>query len=152
MQMKKYNVKRAKEYLQQARTANERIIQCNCRLKELREEYGKLTANYGENIGHGNKKYDTSDYIVNLIERQKQIEAQKVKFQEKIYEIDNFIFNLDISQKDEPLRRLLILRYVNAKDFDEIYQEMNYSYNYLIQTMHLKALYIVEKKLNEIQK
>ena len=152
MQMKKYNVKKAKEYLQQARTAHERIIQCNYMLEQLKNEYGKLTANYGEYIGGGNKKHDTSDYIANLLEQESQIEKQKIKFQKIKYEISNFILNLDISPKDEPLRRLLILRYVNLKSFDEIYTTMKYSYNYIIQTMHPKALYIVEKKLNITQK
>lgn len=151
--MKKYyKVDKAKKYLQQARTAHERIIQCNCMLEQLKGEYGKLTANYGESIGHGSKKQDTSDYIVNLIEQEKQIEAQKIKFQQKKYEICNFILDLDIMPKDEPLRRLLILRYVNLKSFDEIYAEMSYSYNYIVQTMHPKALYIVEQALNETSK
>lgn len=140
-------INRAKEYLQQAYTAQERIIQCNYMLEQLKGDYGKLTASYGENTGHSNVKHDISDYIAGILEKKQQIIAQIIKFKEKQYEISEFIFNLQMKPKDEILRRLLILKYVQLKPFKEIYQILHYSYNYVVQILHEKALAIVEKNL-----
>lgn len=141
-------INRAKKYLEQAYTAQEKIVQCNYMLEKLNGDYGKLTASYGENnIGHSNVKHDISDYIASIFEKKQQIMAQIIKFKEKQNEISEFIFNLQMKPKDEILRRLLILKYIQLKSFKEIYQIMHYSYNYVVKTLHEKALIIVEKNL-----
>lgn len=141
-------INRAKKYLEQAYTAQEKIVQCNYMLEKLNGDYGKLTASYGENnIGNSNVKHDISDYIASIFEKRQQIMAQIIKFKEKQNEISEFIFNLQMKPKDEILRRLLILKYIQLKSFKEIYQIMHYSYNYVVKTLHEKALAIVEKNL-----
>ena len=73
----------------------------------------------------------------------------KQEYQSKQFEISNFILSLSFKPEDEILRRLLILRYLNFKSFDEIYSMLNYSYNYIVQTMHPRALEVVERALSK---
>ncbi len=142
-------VNKAKEYLQQAYTANEKIIQCNYILEQLQASPSKMTTSYKENIGHSGINNDVSGYVTKLIEQEEKIEAMKQEYQSKQFEISNFILSLSFKPEDEILRRLLILRYLNFKSFDEIYSMLNYSYNYIVQTMHPRALEVVERALSK---
>lgn len=147
--MKKKRTNEAKEYLLQAKNANKKIYQYNLILEQLKMDYGKLTASYGDMTGHTNQKHDTSDYITMLLAQEEKINKMKAQYLEKKNEITDFIMSLDFDVEDEKLRELLILKYINFKSFDEIHVIMNYSYSHLVQNMHPRALRAVNKRLKE---
>ena len=89
-------VNKAKEYLQQAYTANEKIIQCNYILEQLQASPSKMTTSYKENIGHSGINNDVSGYVAKLIEQEEKIEAMKQEYQSKQFEISNFILEVGI--------------------------------------------------------
>lgn len=150
--MNRFYINKGKKYLQQIQTLNEKMIQCNLMLSEIKKDCGKITASYGASPGAGGKNNDISDYLVKLEKQIAKIEHQKGELFKKKGDIQQFIFNLKVSPTQEVCKRILILKYINNKTFDEIYDTTHYSYSYITKTLHPRALELVGKALEDTPK
>lgn len=125
----------AKEYLKRYRTLNAYI---DCKLEEvaqLRELSTRIspTAMFDRNGNVSDKVGRTAAKIVDL---EREIDTQVDELSESRRRIEQALNEV----KDERLRTLLYMRYINGKSWGEISKQLIYSRDYVIKNLHPKAL------------
>ena len=127
----------AKEYLEQIESLSIRIEQLESRLACLRETAGDAAAiRYDKlNVQVSVATDMVEKNVLNLIEMEQKIFAEKVRLESLRNIITEQIQNLD----DDRYVNILFKRYVEGKKFFMIHEETDYDYDY-VRVLHGEAL------------
>lgn len=125
----------AKEYLSQYRLLDARINAKLKQLEDLRER--AFSVSCGQNTGaHSSTPYDrVGELAAKIVDRESEINRDI----DTLVELQREISGKIALVRDEKLRLLLELRYINCMTFERIACEMNYSYMQICR-LHGKAL------------
>lgn len=127
----------AKEYLEQIESLSIRIDQMQNRLDCMRETAGGAAAiRYDKDRVQASVTVDAVERnVLNLIEMENKIFAEKVRLETIRNKITEQIQNLD----DDRYVQILYKRYVEGKKFYMIHEETDYDYDY-VRVLHGEAL------------
>ena len=136
MQDKEMSIEEKKEYLNSYRNVRKRIINLKEQLESLREvEQSAKVQRLSDMPKGGSGQQDLSDLMV-------QIEELRGKISDKIMEANRIRANIEntiASVQDADEARVLYLRYIEQKRWNEISEKMKYSYRQ-IHRIHGRAL------------
>jgi len=127
----------AKEYLEQIESLSIRIDQMQNRLDCMRETAGGAAAiRYDKDRVQASVTVDAVERnVLNLIEMENKIFAEKVRLETIRNKITEQIQNLD----DDRYVQILYKRYVEGKKFFTIHKEIHLDYDY-VRALHGEAL------------
>lgn len=125
----------AKEYLEQIRTINLKIVAVSEEIAEIRAVLGAQAIKYDREPGQGSGSDKTFNLICKLIDKQDELMEQYIYLSDKKQEIKDVLYKLS----KQIYAELLYKRYFEFKRWSLIADEMSYSEDRL-KRLHKMAL------------
>ena len=129
----------AKKYLQQIRFIKTAIKQKQRELEELHDTLNGIRAvDYEDDKVSSSRKNTDAGFVNGVLrmeELEKKIKAEMVQLTEKKHEIVCSI----LCMENEAYSKVLMMRYLDMMEFEDIAHTIGYSYQYVIN-IHRKAL------------
>ena len=139
----------AKEYLQQIENLNEQIKNLDDEIKDLRNEIITVRSSWPDGEIHGTGGTSPVEAAVEkLIDGLTQIELKHLMLQSQLWSKRNEIINTISELSNPDHNRLLYLRYVQLKIWEEIAVDMHFSYQWVSGALHSNALQELQKILD----
>lgn len=139
----------AKEYLMQIRILDNRIRNIDEEIQDIRSEIITVRSSWptGQPHGVGTSK-PVEEMVEKLVDELETLETQQLLLRSQLWTARvKIIDTIGKVQKAES-NRLLYLRYVQLKRWEEIAVDMNYTYQWVCGTLHPNALYEVQQILD----
>jgi len=137
----------AKEYLSEVQRLQTIIEQKQERIKEIRESASTVRGIRFdlEKVQGGGRTDKIGDSVAKIIDLEKEVENDIVSLMYRQHEITNQIHRVD----NLNYMKILFKRYIESKNFQTIADEMNFTYQYVLE-LHGKALKAFETVNKEI--
>lgn len=139
----------AKDYLMQVRILNNRIKNIDEEIQDIRSEIITVRSSWptGQPHGVGTSK-PVEEMVEKLVDELESLETQLLLLRSQLWAARVKIIDT-IGKVEKPeSNRLLYLRYVQLKRWEEIAVDMNYTYQWVCGTLHPNALYEVQQILD----
>lgn len=134
----------AKDYLLQYKLMQAKIQNAEDDLKALREERAAISINL-DGMPHGSH---ISDRTAELASRLVDAECEVMAMRSAAWSVRIQIINT-IGRLSDPIHvRLLHLRYIEGHTWEQISEEMHYSYQWVAGPLHGHALQEIDKLIN----
>ena len=139
----------AKEYLMQIHNLDTRIKNIDDEIKDLRNEIITVRSSWPDGQVHGSDTTSpVEEAVVALVDGIKKLETEQLMLRSELWSTRNQIIQT-IGQVTRPEHnRLLYLRYVQGKMWEEIAVEMHYTYQWVAGPLHSNALNEVQQILD----
>lgn len=141
-------IEEAKQYLQQVSELRDEAIVLAYKLAEQKKTSKRLIASYELSFGGSKKKYDISDEIAKIEEKEQALQVAKEKWLSKRQEIETFINTLALKPK---IKQVLSLKYICGDRWKEIADKLCYSERQILR-FHLIGLKKVANILKDVSK
>lgn len=138
----------AKRYLLQVSELRDEAIVQAYKLAEQKKTSKRLIASYELSFGGSSKKYDISDEIAKIEEKEQSLQIAREKWLAKRQEIENYINNLLVSSK---IKQVLSLKYICGDRWKEISNKLYYSERQVLR-LHMIGLKKVAENLKDVSK
>lgn len=137
----------AKEYLSEVQRLQTMIEQKQERIKEIRESaYTVQAVHFDLEKVQGSKQTDMiGEAVAKVVDLEKELENDIVNLIYRQHKITNQIHKLD----NQNHMKILYKRYIDGKDLQTIADEINFTYQYVLE-LHGKALKAFEAANKEV--
>lgn len=135
----------AKEYLSQIRILDTRITNIEAEIREIREHSATLKSAWPDGQPHGSGTTDpTAAQAIKLAEKLEKLEYLKVTLKLQLWHKRAEIVDVIDQVQDADCNRILYLRYVECRHWEEIEDDVHISRAHLFRK-HDEALRLVEE-------
>ena len=141
-------IEEAKQYLLQVAELRDEAIVLAYKLAEQKKTSKRLIASYELSFGGSKKKYDISDEITKIKEKEQELQVAKENWLSKRQEIECFINNLQLNPK---AKQVLSLKYICCDRWKDISDKLYYSERQILR-LHLIGLKKVANNLKNVSK
>lgn len=145
---------KAKDYLLQIRILDTRLKNIEAEIREISEQSASLRSAWPDGLPHGSGTSDpTAAKAIKLADRLQELQYQQIEVRSQLWHKRAEIVKVIGMVEDADCERLLYLRYVDCRQWEEIEDDVHISRAHLFRK-HDEALGIVEDLLkykNEIE-
>ena len=135
----------AKAWLNRGRDASRNLSRLEADKRAAEHRATRITTNMRERVNTGSKGRN-DEILVAMADYSLEFDMQIAEFYRLLSEISRAIFSID----DGKLRVLLIKRYILFKTWETVAEDMNYSYENVVQRLHVKALNAIELIIGDL--
>ena len=131
----------AKEYLQQIEVLDNRIKNLDDEIKNVRDEIITVRSSWPDGQPHGSGTTSPVEVAVQeLLDGLQGLETLQMHLRSQLWSKRNEIINTISELSNPDHNRLLYLRYVQLKIWEEIAVDMHFSYQWVSSALHSNAL------------
>lgn len=139
----------AKEYLNQVRVLDYQIKNIDDEIRDIRSEIITIRSSWPDGLPHSAGTTSPVEQTVEkLVDELESLETEQLLLRSKLWTTRNRIIDTIGQVQRAESNRLLYLRYVQLKRWEEIAVDMNYTYQWVCGTLHPNALYEVQEILD----
>lgn len=139
----------AKEYLQQIGVLDNRIKNLDDEIKNVRDEIIIVRSSWPDGQPHGSGTTSPVEVAVQeLLDGLQGLETLQMHLRSQLWSKRNEIINTIGELSNPNHNRLLYLRYVQQKIWEEIAVDMHFSYQWVSGALHSNALQELQKILD----
>ena len=139
----------AKEYLKQIENLDTRIKNLDNEISDLRNEIITVRSSWPDGQPHGSGTTSPVEVAVQeLLDGLQGLETLQIHLRSQLWSKRNEIINTISELSNPDHNRLLYLRYVQLKIWEEIAVDMHFSYQWVSGALHSNALQELQKILD----
>ena len=140
----------AKEYLMQVRMLDNKIKNLDEEIRDIRSEIITVRSSWPDGQPHGTGiSNPVESAIEKLMDQLQTLEHQMMSMQSQMWRTRNEIIETIGKVTQAEYNRLLYLRYVQGKMWEQIAVDMGYTYQWVAGPLHSNALQEIDEILKE---
>ena len=138
-----------KEYLSQIRILESQLQNVSAEIIKAREDLGRIRSAWPDGQPHGSGTKDpVGEEAAELADKLMELEHQHLETLSRLWSKRMEIVGTIGQVQDADCNRLLYLRYVEGRKWEEIAVELGYTYQWVCGALHGKALQIIREIIN----